>query len=151
MSQSLSKVAIHLVFSTKNRTPWLKDRQLRELLHAELGGISKSLNCPPLITGGIEDHVHLLAHMSRTIALSDWVKELKRVSSLWIKQQTPGFQEFTWQSGYGAISVSQSSIGQVTEYIRRQEEHHQQQDFQAEFLELLKRHQIDYDERYVWD
>jgi REP element-mobilizing transposase RayT len=89
--------------------------------------------------------------MSRTIALSDWVKELKRVSSMWMKDQGPSFQAFAWQSGYGAFSVSQSLIGQVTEYIQRQEEHHKKWDFQTEFLELLKRHQIEHDERYVWD
>jgi putative transposase len=151
MPQSLSNVIVHLVFSTKNRVAWLEDRALRERLHAELGGISKSLNCPTLIVGGVEDHIHLLARMSRTIALSDWVKELKRVSSLWMKDQGPRYQEFAWQAGYGAFSVSQSLIGQVTEYIQRQEEHHKKWDYKTEFIELLKRHQIEYDERYVWD
>jgi REP element-mobilizing transposase RayT len=151
MPQSLSNVIVHLVFSTKDRRPWLEDRYLRERLHAELGGISKALDCPPLIVGGVEDHIHLLARMSRTIALSDWLKELKRVSSLWMKDQGANFQSFAWQAGYGAFSVSQSNIGQVTEYIQRQEEHHQKQDFRSEFLELLKRHQIEYNERYLWD
>src|SRR6185295_12093219 len=99
MPQSLSNVIVHLVFSTKDRRPWLTDRNLRERLHAELGGISKSLNCPPLIVGGVEDHTHLLARQARTISVSDWVKELKRVSSLWMKEQGPQFQAFAWQAG----------------------------------------------------
>ncbi len=151
MSQSLSNVLVHLVFSTKDRQPWLEERPFRERLHAELGSISKQLDCPPLITGGVADHVHLLAKQSRTLSLAEWVKELKRVSSQWIKHHDAQRQEFSWQAGYGAFSVSQSMTPQVADYIRRQEEHHRQRDFQSEFLELLQRHQIEYDERYLWD
>lgn len=151
MPQSLANVVVHLVFSTKDRRAWLEDRHLRERLHAELGGISKSLDCPTLIVGGVEDHVHLLARLSRTISVSDWVKELKRVSSMWMKEQGPQFQAFSWQAGYGAFSVSQSNISQVTEYIQHQDEHHKKWDYKTEFLELLKRHNVEFDERYLWD
>lgn len=90
MPQSLSCVSLHLVFSTKNRQPFLRDPILRQEMHAYLGRTSKTLECPPLIVGGVEDHVHLLGRMSRTITQADWVKELKRVSSIWIKQRDPG-------------------------------------------------------------
>lgn len=90
--------------------PFLKDTDFREQMHAELGGTSKMLNCPPIIVGGVEDHIHLLARQSRTITLSDWVKELKRVTSLWIKEKDAKFKKFAWQAGYGAFSVSQSQM-----------------------------------------
>ena len=151
MSQSLSNILIHIIFSTKDRVPFLKDPDIRSQMHAQLGGTSKSLNCPTLIVGGVEDHIHLLARESRTITLSDWVKELKRVTSLWIKEKSPQFQTFAWQAGYGAFSVSQSQSGKVFNYIQEQEAHHRKQDFKTEFREFLDRHGIEYDERYVWD
>ena len=151
MPQSLANVLVHIVFSTKDRVPFLKDEIVRNQLHAQLGGTSKTLNCPPLIVGGVDDHIHLLAGQSRTISLSDWVKELKRVTSIWIKQQSPELKRFAWQAGYGAFSVSQSQSRRVVQYIREQELHHQKADFKAEFREFLKRREIDDDERYVWD
>ena len=151
MPQSHSNVIVHIVFSTKDRMPFLKDTAIREQMHAELGGTSKTLNCPPMITGGVEDHIRLLARQSRTITLSDWVKELKRVTSIWIKEKGPQFKDFSWQAGYGAFSVSQSQSAAVIEYIRTQEEHHKKKDFKTEFREFLKRHEIEFDERYVWD
>ena len=87
MPQSLSAVYIHLVFSTKERRPFLRDRETREALHTYFGGISKRLDCPPIIVGGMEDHVHLLARLGRQVTQAEWVKELKRVSNLWIKEQ----------------------------------------------------------------
>jgi putative transposase len=151
MSQSLSNVIVHVVFSTKDRCPFLRDRELRERLHSQLGGTSKTLNCPPIITGGVEDHIHLLARQSRTITLAEWVKELKRVTSIWIKEQSPRLDAFAWQSGYGAFSVSQSQRDKVAEYIEQQEEHHRTQDFKSEFRQFLIRHEVEFDERYVWD
>ena len=151
MSQSLSNILIHVVFSTKDRVPFLRDPDIRNQMHAELGGTSKTLNCPTLIVGGAEDHIHLLARESRTITLSEWVKELKRVTSIWIKEKSPQFETFAWQAGYGAFSVSQSQSGKVIKYIQEQETHHRKQDFKTEFREFLERHEIEYDERYVWD
>ena len=151
MSQSLSNVIVHIIFSTKDRRPLLSDKGVRDQMHAELGGASKTLNCPPIITGGVEDHIHLLARQSRTITLAEWVKELKRVTSIWIKDKGPQFKDFAWQAGYGAFSVSQSQSSTVIEYIRQQEEHHKKKDFKTEFREFLIRHEIEYDERYVWD
>ena len=151
MSQSLSNILVHVVFSTKDRKPLLRNLDLRNQMHAQLGGASKTLNCPPIIVGGFEDHIHMLARQSRTIALSDWVKELKRVTSIWIKEESPNYALFAWQSGYGAFSVSQSQSAKAIKYIENQEAHHKTRDFKAEFRELLERHEIEYDERYVWD
>ena len=124
MSQSLSNVIVHLVFSTKDRRPWLAPPDIREQMHAELGGTSKALNCPPIITGGVDDHIHLLARQSRTITLSDWVKELKRVTSIWIKETGQEYSTFSWQAGYGAFSVSQSQMSKVIEDVSDRSSRH---------------------------
>jgi REP element-mobilizing transposase RayT len=151
MPQSLSAVYLHLVFSTKERRPFLKDQVLRSECHAYLGGISKKLECPVILAGGVEDHVHLLARQSRSIAQADWVKELKRASSLWIKERDPAAKEFAWQAGYGVFSVSFSHLEKVTEYIARQEEHHRVRSFQDELRAMLAKHRIEWDEKYLWD
>jgi REP element-mobilizing transposase RayT len=150
MPQSLSAVYIHLVFSTKERRPFLRDETIRENLHAYLGGISKQLGCPPLITGGAEDHVHLLGRFGRTITQAEWVKELKRVSNLWLKEKYL-IRDFEWQGGYADFSVSQSNLEQVKTYIAKQVEHHRKTSFQDELRALLGRHAIEWDERYLWD
>ena len=151
MPQSLSNVLVHIVFSTKERRAFLQNAELRDEMHHYLGGISKNLDCPPVRVGGTADHVHLLARQSRTITLADWIKELKRGSSLWIKEKDPLLEGFHWQAGYGAFSVSQSQSGRVDEYIAHQEEHHRTVPFEDEFRVLLKKHGIECDERYVWD
>jgi putative transposase len=151
MPQSLSVVYIHLVFSTKDRRPFLRDPKLRASLHAQLGEISKRLDCPPILAGGFEDHVHLLVRFGRTITQAEWVKELKRVSNQWLKEQGPEFADFQWQGGYADFSVSQSNLEQVKVYIARQEEHHRKMSFQDELRTLLRKHQIEWDERYIWD
>ena len=151
MPQSLSAVYVHLVFSTKNRRPFLRYTATRVELHAYLGGISKTLECPPIQVGGIEDHVHVLARLGRTITQADWVKELKRVSNLWLKERGPEFAAFEWQGGYAAFSVSQSNLEAVAEYVRDQQEHHAKMGFQDELRALLRKHNLEFDERYVWD
>jgi len=151
MPQSLSAVYIHLVFSTKARQPFLRDLAARKDLHAYLGGISKTLDCPPIIVGGMEDHVHLLARFGRTITQADWVKELKRVSNLWLKEQGAAYDDFQWQGGYADFSVSPSNLDRVIEYITNQEAHHRKMDFQDELCVLLRKHDVEWDERYVWD
>ncbi len=120
-------------------------------MHAYLGGASKTLDCPPVIIGGIEDHVHLLCRMARTITQSDWVKEIKRVSSIWIKQRDPALAAFAWQAGFGAFSVSASALERTREYIATQEAHHQKQTFQDEYRTFLRKYGIAWDEDYVWD
>ena len=151
MPQSLSAVYIHLVFSTKERRPFLRDTGVRAALHAYMGGISKTLECPPLIVGGVDDHVHLLCRFGRTITQAEWVKEVKRISNGWLKEQGPEYSDFEWQGGYADFSVSQSNLEQVTQYIAGQEEHHRKVNFQDELRALLRRHEIEFDERYVWD
>ena len=150
MPQSLSMVYVHLVFSTKHRQPFLRDTPLRNSLHAQPGGNSKRLDCPPIIVGGVEDHVHLLCRFGRTITQADWVKELKRVSNTWLKEQGPEYSRFAWQGGYADFSVSQSKLEEVTQYIADQEEQHRKMSFQDECVLFLK-HEQQCDERYVWD
>ena len=151
MPQSLSAVYVHIAFSTKDRRPYVKAPELRTELHAYLGGISNHLGCAPLIVGGVEDHIHLLARQARTISLADWVRKLKTGSSSWIKQREPGLSQFAWQAGYGAFSVDVAGTDQVRAYIRDQEEHHRRWSFQDEFRRLLAEHELEWDEKYVWD
>ena len=122
---------------------------LRSETHAYLGGISKNLGCDPLIVGGVADHVHILARLGRTITVADWVKEVKRASSIWVKSKGP--LRFAWQAGYGAFSVGIEQIPTVKAYISRQEEHHSRSSFQEEFRQILRDHWLEWDEKYVWD
>ena len=143
MPQSLSAVYIHLVFSTKDRQPFLRDQSVRETLHAHLGSVSKQLDCPPILIGGVEDHVHLLARFGRTITQSEWVKELKRVSNGWLKEQGPEYHDFEWQRGYADFSVSASKLEEVKRYIAGQPKHHRKIGFQDELRAFLRRHGIE--------
>jgi REP element-mobilizing transposase RayT len=151
MPQALSVVYLHLVFSTKERRSWLRDHAEREATHAFLGSASKELDCPPILVGGVEDHVHILARFGRTRSQADWVKELKRVSNLWLKQRGSDFKDFEWQGGYAVFSVSVSNLDAVKTYIARQEEHHRKVGFQDELRALLRKHNQEWDERYLWD
>jgi REP element-mobilizing transposase RayT len=152
MPQSLSAVYLHAVFSTKQHRTFLLDVAVRTEMHAYLGGLSKQLDCPPLIIGGVDDHVHLLVRFGRTITQADWIKELKRVSSVWIKGRAPDdCGDFAWQAGYGVFSVSGSRLDAVHEYIATQESHHRKATFEDEFRGLLRKHGMEWDERYVWD
>jgi putative transposase len=151
MPQSLAKILVHSVFSTKDRRPFLHDRTLRLELHHYLGGILAQLDCQPMIVGGVADHVHLLCALSRTCEPAAMIKEAKRGSSLWLKTRSPELQDFAWQNGYGIFSIAFSQIGSVRKYIAGQEEHHRKTSFQDEFRQLLRRYEIVFDERYVWD
>jgi len=151
MPQSLSAVYIHLAFSTKDRRPFLRNKAVRDKLHSQMGGISKTLECPSLIVGGVEDHVHLLCRFGRNVTQAEWVKELKRVSNGWLKEQGPDYADFEWQGGYADFSVSHSNLEQVKHYIVGQEEHHHRMTFQDELRALLRKHEIEFDERYLWD
>ena len=151
MPQSLSAVYIHLVFSTKDRRPLLRDAQVRDELHRYLAEVSRRLDGPALAVGGVEDHVHILARFGRTMTQAEWVKELKRVSSQWLKTKVDGWSECGWQNGYACFSVSQSNVARVTDYIARQEEHHRKRTFQDELRVFLRKHRMQWDERYLWD
>lgn len=149
MPQSLSRVFIHLIFSTKNRYPFLENEEIRAAMHAYLGGVVKTLGSEAVSIGGVTDHVHLLVVLPRTLTIADFMKELKRVSSLWAHEN--GMEKFHWQSGYGAFSVSQSNVDQVDAYIRNQVEHHKNVSFQDEYRLFLRKHAIPYKEEYLWD
>ena len=151
MPQSLARVVLHVVFSTKNREPFLKDADLRKRLHAYMAGVLQRIGCEPILVGGVEDHVHLLGNLSRTVTIAELVEEAKKSPSKWVKDQGPQYREFFWQSGYGAFSVSQSNVEQVRAYIATQEEHHRKVSFQDEFRALCRKHGVEIDERYVWD
>ncbi len=151
MPQSLAKILLHTVFSTKDRHPFLRHHSLREELHRYLGGILTRLDGQPIIAGGVEDHAHLLCALSRTCDAAAMVKEVKRGSSLWLKTKSADLQDFAWQSGYGIFSIGFSQIGTARNYIAGQEEHHRQISFQDEFRQLLQRYEIEFEERYVWD
>lgn len=151
MPQSLAKIIVHTVFSTKGRRPFLRDRALREELHRYPGVILSHLDCQPIIVGGVDDHVHLLATLSRTRQPAEMVKEVKRGASLWIKERDQTLGDFAWQNGYGIFSLGFSQIKAVRDYIAGQEAHHHRASFQEEFRALLRRYDIVFDERYVWD
>jgi putative transposase len=148
MPQSLARVLVHLVFSTKDREPFIAP-EYRGRTFAYLAGTLNAIDCPVVIAGGVADHVHLLFVLARTLPLSKAVEEVKKESSKWAKANVhPGFY---WQNGYGAFSVSPSNVPAVTAYIANQDKHHRAQTFQDEFRELLRRHGVEWDERYVWD
>ncbi|NMA46568.1 MAG: IS200/IS605 family transposase [Lentisphaerae bacterium] len=150
MAQSLSKILLHLVFSTKNHEPWIIP-EIRPALHAYLAGTVRALNAEAYRVGGVADHVHLACTLPRTMPVSKLLEEIKKSSSAWMKQQHPTCHGFTWQAGYGAFSLGQSQLDVLIAYIDKQEEHHRRRTFKEEFVEFLKRYGIDYDERYVWD
>lgn len=150
MPQSLSKIYVHLVFSTKYRRH-LIDHSIKDRLFDYLGGICRGLECNPIRVGGHSDHVHILCLLSRKISQAKLLEEVKKQSSLWIKTVSSRYSNFYWQDGYGAFSVSPSGIKGLTNYINIQEEHHTKDTFQDEFRGLLKKYQVEYDERYVWD
>jgi REP element-mobilizing transposase RayT len=150
MSQSLSKVCIHIVFSTKNRKNIIDDN-IEANLHEYLGGVCKGLECNPIRIGGYKDHVHILCLLSRKIAQMKLMEELKKQSSKWIKTKDELYSNFYWQDGYGIFSINPAEIDKVVNYIEKQYEHHKQKTFQEEFRAFLNKYNIDCDERYVWD
>jgi REP element-mobilizing transposase RayT len=151
VAQSLGKILVHIVFSTKDRRPFLRDKFLLDELHHYIAGILANHDCQSIIVGGVEDHVHILCVLSRTGNAAEVIKEVKRGSSLWLKSKSPELKDFAWQSGYGVFSIGFSQIESVRSYIAGQEEHHRHSSFQDEFRSLLKRYEIQFDERYLWD
>ena len=138
MSQSLSKVYIHITFSTKDRQ-YLIDKNIKESLFQYLGGVCKGLQCNPVQVGGFTDHVHILCLLSRKIAQMDLLEELKKQSSKWIKTQGNQYSNFYWQDGYGVFSVNPTQVNIVVDYIKNQEEHHKTISFQDELRAFLKK------------
>ena len=156
MPQSLSRIIIHLTFSTKNRDRVLAYPDVRDQLNAYIVGILRNLECPSIQVGSVIDHVHILYLHSRTASLADVVGTVKRESSAWLKTQKPDIKDpylmkFAWQAGYAAFSVSESNVEKVREYVATQEEHHRRITFQEEYRKFLEVHGVAFDERFMWD
>ena len=150
MPQSLAKLYAHLIFSTKNRQPFLDD-DIRDRVHAYLATVFRDLGSPYVVVGGVADHVHVLFDMGKMRAPAKYVEQGKRESSRFIKTLGTAHRDFFWQRGYGMSSVGPTRREEIEEYVRRQAEHHKKMTFQEEFLMFLKRYEVEYDERYVWD
>jgi REP element-mobilizing transposase RayT len=150
MPQSLARLHVHLVFSTKNRERFLDDA-IRENLHAYMATVLQNGKCPAVLINSVEDHVHVLFQLARTVSVSEIVEEVKKASSKWIKTQGGRYASFAWQAGYGAFAVSESHVGAVENYIANQREHHRRKTFQEEYRAFLEKHRVVFDERYVWD
>ncbi|APZ96467.1 IS200/IS605 family transposase [Fuerstiella marisgermanici] len=141
----------HIVFSTKERRPFLQDDSFREDVWAYMAGIAKNLGGFAIRIGGYHDHAHLLVRIPAKVAVSDFVGKLKANTSKHINESRGVGMKFHWQDGYGAFTVSPSQQDAVVAYIDRQVEHHRKQSFQEEFLQILKRHKVDYDSKYIWE
>ena len=150
MSQSLANIVVHLVFYTKGRRQLLRDEE-RGQLHAYITGILKNHDSPLIEINSVRDHIHILFAQSKNHAPARIVEQIKTGSSVWIKTLDPWYEDFSWQGGYGEFSVSPMRVEAVREYIRRQPEHHQQEDFQTEFRRFCQKNARPVDERYVWD
>jgi putative transposase len=149
MSQSLAKNTIHLIFSTKNRHPWLKE-EVRPRLYAYLAGVFQEWESPAIVIGGHDDHIHSLFLLNKNHPLNKIVEEVKKGSSKWIKTLDSELSDFSWQNGYGAFSVSESNVPDVKKYIECQAEHHRRMTFQDEMRQLLARHGLTVDEGHLW-
>lgn len=150
MSQSLTNIVVHLVFSTKSRCPLLRDEE-RGQLHAYITGILKNHDSPLLQINSVRDHVHILFAQSKNHAPARIVEQVKTSSSVWIKERHAWYADFAWQAGYGEFSVSPRHVEAVREYIRNQAEHHKQEDFQTEYRRFYEKNDKRLDERYAWD
>ena len=149
MPQTLTRLRVHVVFSTKERRNLIVPA-IEPDLHAYLGGICRNCESPALAIGGTENHVHLLISLSKNIALSDLMMTLKKDSSKWIKTKGNAFRRFHWQEGYGAFSIGESQVGAVTGYIRGQKERHRTMSFEHELVALAERYGVAFDVRYLW-
>jgi putative transposase len=150
MPQSLSKILLHVVFSTKDRRPFMS-KSIQPALHAYMATLARNQGCECYRVNGIEDHVHLAIGLARTITVADLVKELKTESNKWLKHEDTSLINFAWQKGYGAFSLGASQLPDLLAYIDNQESHHKKMTFQDEYRIFLKKYDIEYDERYVWD
>jgi putative transposase len=150
MPQSLSRVIIHIIFSTKNRDAWL-DHDIRPRLHAYVATIIRDLDADAFRVGGVADHLHIVTSLPRTLSQAEMVETVKKTSSKWIKRLDTKYREFYWQRGYGAFSVSPSQLKAVLEYVANQAEHHRTRSFQEEYRGFLRKYGVEFDERYVWD
>jgi putative transposase len=150
LGHSFTSSLFHCVFSTKGRRPLITE-DLQSRLWAYMGGIARDNRMKALTIGGVEDHVHILLSLPSTLAISKAIQLIKGGSSLWVHETFPEHRNFGWQEGYGAFSLDIALVERTTLYINSQAEHHRKQTFQEEFLAFLKKHNMEYDERYIWD
>ena len=149
MSQSLSKLYVHLIFHVKNNMSVIKPEDEKELF-AYIGGIIKLSKSISVCINGTEDHIHVLCIMSKNVSLAALLEDIKRNSSRWIKTKDDHYQSFAWQGGYSGYSVSQSKVEVVERYIQNQKEHHKHQTFREEYIQFLKENGVEYNEEYLW-
>lgn len=149
MSRSYVNLLYHLVFSTKDRRPWIDDT-VASRVHEYLGGTIRGLGGAPLAIGGMPDHVHILAGLRQDIALSDMLRQLKAGTSTWLHREIASLAGFSWQAGYAAFTVSRSNVVRVQTYIRSQAVHHRTRSFEEELVALLDAHDVAYDARWLW-
>jgi len=150
MAGTFTKLLYHIVFSTKHRRPLILP-SLREQLYPYIGGIVRADQGVLLRIGGMPDHVHLVTRFKADVSVATMVRLIKTNSSKWVHEAHGQGMEFGWQTGYGAFTVSASRLAAVQDYVRRQEQHHRRRTFQEEFVGMLKRHGVEYEERYLWD
>jgi putative transposase len=150
MAHTFTNLLMHLIFSTKDRVPTLEP-DLKERLFPYMGGIFRELGGVPLLINGPTDHVHILAVLPAKLAVSEILNKVKSNSSGWVHKTFPMRMTFAWQLGYAAFSVSSSQKQPVLNYIADQEEHHRKISFKEEFVSFLKKHEIEYDEKYLWE
>ena len=151
MPQTLSCLYTHIVFSTKNRVGFLRDPDLRKKTHAYLAGIATQQNCPAVRIGGAADHVHLLVRLGRETTQSSLLHELKRSSSIWIKKQKDGLDDFAWQNGSGLFSISPGHVQELCHYIDNQDAHHRTISFEEELRGIFTKYKMKWDEAHVWE
>jgi len=149
MANTYTSLYYHIVFSTKNRVGWIEP-EIEQRVWAYIGGIARKNKMMALQVGGVEDHIHALVMAPATLSPSKITQLLKGDSSLWLHTEFSSLRDFAWQDGYGAFTVSKSSLPEVISYIQNQRRHHSKKTFQEEYLEFLNKHGIEYDERYVW-
>lgn len=149
MPSTYTNLLYHIIFSTKDRRPFIGS-EFREDLHPYIGGIIRDFRGEPIEIGGVADHVHILAKLPATLAVADALRLIKSNSSKWAGEHPELVRTFAWQTGYAAFTVSKSQANAVREYIQNQEPHHRRQTFKQELVSLLKKNAIEYDERYLW-
>ena len=149
MGQSLSKVYVHITFSTKRQYPFI-DESIENSLFEYLGGVCKGLKCNPIQIGGYRDHVHILCSLSKHITQIKLLEEIKKSSSKWIKEKGVIYSDFYWQDGYAIFSVNPTQLNLVSEYIKTQKVHHSKKSFKDELISFLKKYDIEFDGRYIW-
>jgi REP element-mobilizing transposase RayT len=150
MPQSLHILSAHIIFSTKERRPWLTP-DIRQRVWAYQSRVLQNLECHSITIGGVADHVHILCNLTKKFPTAKVLEILKKDSSKFVKTLDSNLRGFHWQDGYGLLGISPSHVEAVKNYIQNQEAHHKKETFQEEYLGILKKYRADYDERYLWD